>query len=49
VLAVGGASLITALALGLAARRRLLGLGALFAADVWAVALIAVVVAFSGR
>lgn len=49
VLAVGGASLITALALGLAARRRLLGLSALFAADLWAVALIAVVVAFSGR
>jgi diguanylate cyclase (GGDEF)-like protein len=49
VLAVGGASLITALALGLAARRRLLGLDALFAADLWAVALVAVVVAFSGR
>jgi diguanylate cyclase (GGDEF)-like protein len=49
VLGVGGASLATALALGLAARRRLLTLGALFAADVWAVALIAVVVAFSGR
>jgi len=49
VLAVGGASLITAVALGLAARRRLLGLAELFAADLWAVALIALVVAFSGR
>jgi len=49
VLAVGGASLITALALGIAARRRLLGLSELFAADLWAVALIALVVAFSGR
>ncbi len=49
VLAVGGASLITALALGFAGRRRAVGLDALFAADLWAVALIAVVVAFSGR
>ncbi|HEV7458994.1 MAG TPA: diguanylate cyclase [Solirubrobacteraceae bacterium] len=49
VLAVGGASLIAAAALGLAARRRPLGLIGLFAADLGAVALIAVLVAFGGR
>jgi diguanylate cyclase (GGDEF)-like protein len=49
VLAVGGGSLIAAVALGLATRRRSLGLDALFAADLGAVALIAVVVASSGR
>jgi diguanylate cyclase (GGDEF)-like protein len=49
VLSVGGASLIASIALGLAARRRRLGLDELFAADLCAVALIAVVVAFSGR
>src|SRR2546423_1165111 len=49
VLAVGGVSLIAGMALGLAAGRRPLGLDALFAADLCAVALIAVVVAFSGR
>jgi diguanylate cyclase (GGDEF)-like protein len=48
-LAVGGASLLTALALAVVARRGGRGLHLLFAADLWAVALIAVVVAFSGR
>jgi diguanylate cyclase (GGDEF)-like protein len=49
VLVVGGVSLIAAMVLGLAAGRRPLGLDDLFAADVCAVALIAVVVGFSGR
>lgn len=49
VLLVGAASLIAATALGLAADRRPLDLDSLFKADLGAVALIAVVVAFSGR
>ena len=49
VLAVGGASLATALVLAVLPRLRAVGLGAVFAADVWGVALIAVAIDAGGH